>query len=205
MQSSLALALAVQCSLSAEGVAKPAPTLDGALRRVGGEGRAVRLQAADWSAPSSPDMANATAVEGKITLRFILTTPAVFPSMGWCPDVFQIAKTEGAATDNPSVLQLNATLHECTVTLKAAAISRAQHYSGWVQRTGEKGTENSTEKTALIIGPGQPHRVVPAGSVFWFEVAQGEVADFIKTLHDQGLCTGTWQADGWGRGWVGKA
>jgi CRISPR-associated protein (Cas_Cmr3) len=111
-----------------------------------------------------------------------LTTPAIFDVNGWYPDAF-----------NNAADTFTALLHGVCVTLTAAAIARAQHYSGWVKHEGK-------------IGPGQPHRVVPAGSVFWFTLANGSQSKgFIDELHDKGLCTGAWQADGWGMGLVGAA
>lgn len=162
-------------------------SLEAATRRLGGEGRFVRFEKRDgaqpWQTPTPPK-----GLRQAIRIRFILTTPAVFPEKGWYPD--------GLAYD-PVSNTIHGHLHingkTMVVTLLAAAITRAQSYSGW--QKDEQGQPN----------PGRPWRVVPAGSVYWLQVTAGDAPD----LWEQSLCTdgvhGQWHSNGWGRGLVGLA
>jgi CRISPR-associated protein Cmr3 len=153
--------------------------LDGEARRVGGEGRFARFSAADGKTlwPAMPKEAANTA-----RIRVVLITPAVFESGGWRPDWIGKSQQDGGA----SVLKGTWPETHFEVTLVAAAISRAQSYSPW-------------QKYGNATGPGRAWRVVPAGSVYWFDIPARQAA----ALHGRSLCTGQWQRDGWGYGLVG--
>ena len=174
--------LAVSCT---------APGLHGAARRLGGEGRFVRIQeAAKPALRDAPDAMRVKLAGAKRT-RCVLVTPAVFENNGWYPDWIAGVSTN----DNLAAWQghwpaegTNATQQ---VTLIAAAITRAQTFSAWQPSAARPSP-----------GPGRAWRVVPAGTVFWFDVPDG--ADALA-LWGRSLCTGDWQRDGWGRCLVGVA
>lgn len=160
-------------------------SLHGTTRRLGGEGRFVRFEKRDdalpWQSPAKPNgLAQATHI------RFILTTPAVFPEKGWHPDGLAFDK---ASNTIQGYLHING--KAIAVQLLAAAITRAQSYSGW--QPDEQGQPN----------PGRPWRVVPAGSVYWLKLQSGDA----QALWGESLCTdsehGLWHSQGWGRGLVG--
>jgi hypothetical protein len=161
--------------------------LHGCTRRLGGEGRFVRFEQCDpnrlWSSAIPPQ-----GLDKATRIRFILTTPAVFPEKGWHPDTLAY---------DPATNTIAGTLciggRAISVQLLAAAINRAQSYSGWPM--GSDGRP----------GPGRPWRVVPAGSVYWLKVQAGDAPG----LWEQSLCANTsqdlWHDNGWGRGLVGLA
>jgi hypothetical protein len=162
------------------------PTLHGEARRLGGEGRFVRVE----SCPQHVDLPLRPHINGTRPLvRFVLVTPAIFEKCGWHPDWMKVVPAPAHA-DAPGAISGNFKTSGGGVlrlTLVAAAISRAQSYSGW--QAGKDGR----------AGPGQPWRVVPAGSVFWLRVEEGDPAD----LWGISLCQGRWREDGWGVGLVG--
>lgn len=122
-----------------------APTLkDGDLVRLGGDGRAARVQAATLNLPA-PDWAR---IEREGRFRLILNTPGIFAD-GWQP---------------PGV----------PGTLVAAAVSRADTLSGWNLVTGQ---------------PKPAQRAAPVGSVYWYQLQAGKLADLdkLKQLADNGL------------------
>lgn len=162
-------------------------SLHGSTRRLGGEGRFVRFEQCKpdrlWTAVTPPP-----GLDKATRIRFILTTPAVFPEKGWHPDTLAYNPTTNTIGGT-----LNITGRSIAVQLLAAAINRAQSYSGWQQNSDSR------------PGPGRPWRVVPAGSVYWLQVQAGDA----PALWEQSLCTNThtdaWQDNGWGRGLVGLA
>jgi hypothetical protein len=168
---------------------KEPQSLDGNTRRLGGEGRFVRFEEIRnaLQQPAKPkDLDKATRI------RFVLTTPAVFPDQGWHPDALAYDPT--TKTIHGSLTINGQTIH---VQLLAAAITRAQSYSGW-----QPSTDTARQGHP---GPGRPWRVVPAGSVYWLQVPKGDA----PMLWGQSLCTdgphGQWHTNGWGRGFVGLA
>lgn len=150
--------------------------LAGQPRRVGGEGRLSRIA----SPPRPLELpALLPLADCAVRVRFVLTTPAVFPRNGWRPDWLPAgANAEGVVPGT-----------DIRIRLAAAAITRAQSYSGWQPRDDGAGR----------AGPGQPWRVVPAGSVYWLDVVSGDA----RALHGASLCEGRWRDDGWGYGLVG--
>jgi CRISPR-associated protein Cmr3 len=150
--------------------------LEDSARRLGGEGRFVRFSAGQGvSLPSAPGAAKSAG-----SIRFVLITPAIFEKGGWRPDWLQTSD-RGLSGAVPGT--------DIVVTLTAAAIPRAQSYSGW---------QCDSEGRA---GPGRPWRVVPAGSVYWFDIVSGSA----ERLHLHSLCAPNWQRDGWGYGVIGAA
>lgn len=168
-------------------------SLHGITRRLGGEGRFVRFEKKDTALP---EPAQPKGLVKATRIRFVLSTPAVFPMQGWHPDSL-------AYDPSTDTIHGNLTINGTTIAVKllAAAITRAQSYSGW-----QPATDNDPNTTHQgQPGPGRPWRVVPAGSVYWLEVPAGDA----PALWGQSLCTddphGQWLTNGWGRGFVGLA
>ncbi len=164
-----------------------AASLHGEVRRVGGEGRFVRIEAA-----GSPGLPMCPGLSRARIARFVLLTPALFEKHGWYPDFMQQILDSAGTTHIEGKLSPPGK-QPVVLRIVAAAISRAQSYSGWQARRDDSGSQ--------VAGPGQPWRVVPAGSVYWFEVLSGNAAD----LWMQSLCVDRWRQDGWGVGMVGVA
>lgn len=168
-----------------------AHALNGVARRVGGEGRFAFIRAAanlPW--PAVPqDLPKAGQADASVRVRFILITPALFDD-GWAP---QQTLTRGSA-DNPDGWFV---CNGVACRIVAAALPRAQAFSGWGAGGADRGNGQGSKKP----GPGLPTRVVPAGSVYWLEIQSGNPAD----LHLQSLCDARHAADGWGYGVVGVA
>lgn len=162
-------------------------SLDGQARRLGGEGRFVRIESLAEDRFRLPPVPDGLKLATRV--RFILTTPAVFPGNGWYPDC--LSTLQGAAGAGPRIAgRIPLEDGDMEIVLVAAAISRAQSWSGW-----------TATKNQLQGGPGRPYRVVPAGSVYWFDVAKGDA----PRLWRRSLCDPAWAADGWGHGLVGMA
>lgn len=159
--------------------------LDGVARRVGGEGRfALIRRAASTTLPRPPaSLYAATQTENPQRVRFVFVTPAVFDA-GWGPHEAVARQTRGAPHDGWFER------HGVVCRIVAAAIPRAQSYSGW--RPGADGRPP---------GPGLPTRVLPAGTVYWLEIRSGDPC----SLHAQSLCEPRHAHDGWGFGLVGVA
>jgi len=165
--------------------------LHGAARRLGGEGRFVRFEAAPTPAMRTPPDAVRRALNEAVRVRVLLVTPAVFESGGWHPDWLS-PRGSGAGQQLHGDWPGEADHSESAgLTLVAAAISRAQSYSGW-----------QPAQAGQPAGPGRAWRVVPAGSVYWFDLPAGANA---LSLWGRSLCTGQWLRDGWGRCVVGTA
>ncbi len=125
--------------------------------RVGGEGRLSALTAGDaW--PQMPERLR-QALRGKKHkgvkhLRLILQTPALFKA-GWRPDWLDEHTLTG---EHPCIAGLQ-------LKLCAAAVERWQAISGWDMRHNK---------------PKAVRRLVPAGSVYWFEVIGNTFKDWDK-------------------------
>jgi CRISPR-associated protein Cmr3 len=130
---------------------------------LGGERRLVhwsrRGDAALWQCPE-PVRA---ALRGAKRIRLVLATPAVF-AKGWRPAWLSDGSLQGAPPGNAHV----------QLRLVGAASGRWRAVSGWsLQPLEETGRP----------GPKPIRRMVPAGSVYFFEVASGDPA----SLADQWL------------------
>jgi CRISPR-associated protein Cmr3 len=167
-----------------------ARSLNGAARRLGGEGRFVRFEQLEplLPLPKKPD-----GLEQAQLVRCILITPAVFANNGWFPDWMTEDEATGTRAGRlPTPGPTGSETVDLQIVLKAAAIVRAQSYSGWQPKSSESKRDD---------GPGQPYRVVPAGSVYWFEVPAGAGPQ----LWMKSLCMEPWASDGWGICLVGLA
>lgn len=89
-------------------------------------------------------------------VRMYLATPAVFEN-GWKPGWIRKANHNGA----PQLIGSPPDLKGITLRLVAAAVPRRQAISGWSVRTTH-------------FGPRPTHWCAPAGSVYFFEVLEGD-------------------------------
>jgi CRISPR-associated protein Cmr3 len=112
--------------------------------------------------------------KGVSSLRMILATPAIF-SNGWLPDWIEPKEMEG------NIPGLN-----IRVKLVSAVTGRWTPIAGW-----------SYEKKARGIKP--LHRMVPAGSVYFFNVLGGGTDDSVwEKLWLRSVCGGQYKNDGFG-------
>ena len=136
-------------------LARFAQSLSLAGRRVGGEARSAALLTRTGADPSVFDGPKDTRLfDGLRTLkagdsfRLILATPAIFLG-GWRPGWIDAVTHEGHPPLTNGRLKLR---------LIAAAVDRWIPYSGWDMKRK---------------WPRDVRRMVPAGSVYWFELLQG--------------------------------
>jgi CRISPR-associated protein Cmr3 len=101
--------------------------------------------------PNLDDETLREQIEESGRFTLVLTTPVVFREGGWRPDFIQ--------EDNTG------TLGGCYVKLVGAAVGRFQHLGGWDLAEGR---------------PKTTQRAVPAGSVYFFELKKGTVADLFE-------------------------
>jgi CRISPR-associated protein Cmr3 len=127
---------------------------DAGLLRLGGDGRGAEVHSVSADWPQ-PDDALWSRIEQEGRFRLLLTTPGLFPE-GW--------RLPGVADDGvwrgPDGLQAR---------LVAAAVPRAGVVSGW---------------DLALRRPKAAARVVPAGSVYWFEAMTGEASGLRKLAED---------------------
>jgi len=126
------------------------------LHPIGGERRLAVWKAGrdpGWSCP--PEIKNAFGE--KHHLRMVLATPAVF-SGGWLPGWIDKDTLKG---------QPPGASRDITLRLVSASVGRWKPLSGW---SLEKG------------GPKPIRRLVPAGSVYFFEVTEGNPVDLVEPL-----------------------
>ena len=110
-------------------------------------------------------------------LRLILATPAIFYNMtdichGWLPGWLKYDgnSIEGAPPDAPQGLKLK---------LVSACVDRWKPISGWSLEKTDQGNKR---------GPKPVRRLVPAGSVYFFKVVEGDAVDLVKTFWLKSIC-----------------
>ncbi len=135
-----------------------AETIEGAVRRIGADGRTAYFTGSNaW--PRIPnDLARGLdGLRPGSVFRLVLATPAVF-SAGWIPgwlNESDLTSRKGLVPEAPGL----------RLRLVAAACDRWQAYSGWNMEKG---------------GPRAIRRLVSAGAVYWFELIKGSGADIAK-------------------------
>lgn len=142
------------------------------VHSLGGKRRLAHFSAdnhetsAYWKCPESI----LNAVKEKTYIRMVLATPAYF-SKGWLPGGF-----------NEELVYENAWESGVNLRLLSACIPRWQPVSGW--RYGEipedHSKENSAQKNEKTGREKPVRRLVPAGSVYFFEVTKGNAEDLVK-------------------------
>ncbi len=127
----------------------PLDALHGKVRRLGADGRSVRLTAdAAWPALDAQLAEALSQLVPGDHFRLVLATPAVF-SAGWRPGWADSGLIPGTATK---------------VALVAAAVDGWIAASGWSLRSGQ---------------PRAIRRLAPAGSVYWFKLLEGSGRDLL--------------------------
>ena len=140
------------------GVSGAGELLDrGGVVRLGGDGRGA--QVVPWKPAAGERVMPWEVLPSSGSFRMILATPGVFRG-GWLPPGVD-AEGEDHVLD----------FHGLRARLVAAAVGRAGVVSGW----------NLAERR-----PKPAEKVVPAGSVYWFERIEGEVSA-LAALRDEGL------------------
>jgi len=131
----------------------------GPFHTLGGERRlaywAIEESQKGWICPDEV----AKALAGKKRVRMMLATPAIF-SDGWRPGWLDGWPERKAPNYWPKDLKLK---------LVSACTDRWKPISGWSLEKGSR-------------GPKAIRRLVPAGSVYFFEVLSGDVGDLAKKL-----------------------
>lgn len=150
------------------------------INTIGGERRLAWWETMDsppegWVCPEAVKK----ALNNSTKIRMVLATPALF-TRGWCPGWIDEEKLTGTP---PGVQGLN-------LKLVSACIDRWKPLSGWNMEKGHK------------RGPKPLRRLVPAGSVYFFEVGKpgdGEtLADlWLESVSDE-FEEGQEQRDGFG-------
>ncbi|MDD5033358.1 MAG: type III-B CRISPR module-associated Cmr3 family protein [Methylococcaceae bacterium] len=152
--------------------------IHGHVGRFGADGRTARFASAnEWPAIGEKLSKALSALKPGSRFRLVLVTPAIFQhgwrsdlrmestrqrrgltaifQHGWRPDWLDEHDLTGTLPGLPGV----------KVRLVAAALDRWQPYSGW----------DMEEKKVRAI-----RRLVPAGSVYWFELVEGNGAELTK-------------------------
>ncbi|MEW6309280.1 MAG: type III-B CRISPR module-associated protein Cmr3 [Bacillota bacterium] len=139
------------------------------LATLGGERRLAEFMAVDgidWSMPRSVSQ----ALAGARAVRMLLATPALF-DQGWLPGWVEPSSMRGTPPGMPGLW----------LRLRGATLERWRPISGW---------------DLHARGPKAGRRLAPAGSVYFFEVEQGDPAAlaelWLKSISDnpQDCCDG---------------
>lgn len=121
---------------------------------------------------------NFSEIEKKVLqdrkFKIVLTTPAVF-KQGWIPDGISSTTGEGV-------------LFGCKVKLVGASLGRYINVGGWNLATNR---------------PKPTQRAVPAGSVYCFEMLNGEDGANISTHFGKSILSGEWAKQGFGLSFIG--
>lgn len=162
-----------------------ASSLNHRVARVGADGRSVR-----YGVPRNeglfemPDALRQALLSRSMQkgqrFRLVLATPAVFAS-GWRPDWlvpnangYLVGRVNGAGA---------------SVRLVSAAVGRCQSHSGWRMERDAQGRQ---------LGAKATRRVVPSGSVYWFEWLQKPSMDELDALYLQSISSDEQdRRDGW--------
>jgi len=135
---------------------------------IGGERRLARLKAQETQEGWGFPLDLASKFSGKLKVRMVLATPAIF-SDGWLPGWLNGWKDDKKIPDYwPKGLRLK---------LVSACIDSWKPISGW-----------SLEKGKRKPGPKPIRRLVPAGSVYFFEVLEGDAAAMAESLWLKSVC-----------------
>jgi CRISPR-associated protein Cmr3 len=132
-----------------------------AMHTIGGERRMIHLRAADSPAWNCPDALK--AVKDVRHLRLVLATPALFPEKGWLPGWLD-DKLEGAPPGSDVKLRL-----------RSVCLDRWKPISGWSYEKGR-------------LGAKAIRRLVPAGSVYFFDVMDGQGYQCIENGWLRSVC-----------------
>jgi len=156
------------------------------LASIGGERRLAEFAARSsdgedgWSAPTT--LLN--ALRRARGVRMVLATPAVF-AQGWLPGWVDPQSLEAHPPGADPSLKL---------VLRSACLERWRPISGW---SLEAATSDGTGRSRP--GPKPSRRMVPAGAVYFFEVAAGDPVSLAERLWLESVCDQVQdRADGFG-------
>lgn len=142
------------------------------LHPIGGERRLAHWRSLQeikgWSIPERLEKAMNNC-PAKKKLRMVLATPAIF-SKGWLPGWLEEGRPEGA----PEGVKLR---------LVGACTERWRPISGWSLERYD--TETKQRKKP---GPKSIRRLVPTGSVYFFELDEGNAIDVARSLWLRSVC-----------------
>lgn len=144
--------------------------LDQRVRRLGADGRSVRMAARAGVWPAIPKEIDTALKKLRPDDRFclVLATPAIF-SEGWRPGRW----LQGTTVDGKTIYRGTPPgLQGVKVELIAAAVERWVPYSGWDMKPHGSRTVSGT--------PLAVRRLAPAGSVYWLKLVSGSAADLSK-------------------------
>jgi len=197
--------------------------------RLGADGAAAWFKQMNQNGPEAhfQDLANQLkhVKQGSIVCLY-LATPACFARNGWYPDGLAPKGTDGEANnflkprpagsaadkvgsgdELPLVGRLVGWPDGSQVRLLAAAVEAYVPYSGWKQRPPKAETEPRTrpgrknaEHPVTPVRDSALQRLVPAGSLYWFEVTQWKNCErhFWTNLMLQSCCRAEHARDGLG-------
>jgi len=120
------------------------------IHPIGGERRLVQWNKVDAPAGWECPAEITSALTGCKFVRMILASPAIFKN-GWLPDWIDATTLQGVIPGS-----------SVKVILKSAALQRWKAISGWSYE---------------LKGPKPIRRMVPTGSVYFFEVVEGNTAE----------------------------
>lgn len=147
----------------------------------GGERRIARWRrGGEWPSLTSPGVEDLIADIGQYQgLRVQLVTPGIFPEAAWHPDFLE--KKEG---------YLEGPIHGALLRLRAAIVPRWEPVSGWDYALAKRNEGQRGEKAI--------RRLVQPGSVYFFEVLEGDAGELAQALFMGSLCAGQEERDGYG-------
>ena len=147
-----------------------ADALPDGLLRFGGDGRAARLQRADWQ-PPEPDW---QFIKQQKACRILLTTPGLFVD-GW--------RLPGMDASG------NWQLPDGSLKgrVLAAAVARSRTVSGWDLTAFSDPRREREKRTAGLGHPKPAQRSVPVGSVYWLTELDGDIRGGLQRLLSEGL------------------
>jgi CRISPR-associated protein Cmr3 len=136
---------------------------------LGGKGGLTYLEPSPHGWPECPRSLR-EALAGADGLRLILATPAYFAE-GWRPD--WLTEQHGVWRGSPPGVP------DLTLVLRAAALERWEAHSGWDTLAFKRADPSLKQQGAgLPITPAR--RLVPAGSVYWFDIEKGRPEEAAK-------------------------
>lgn len=150
---------------------------DKGIIRLGGEGKAAYFKKTKCPAFVLGNTVSRDKNTQNTMFKLYFATPAVFEK-GWLPSWIK----------DQDQKQYTGTYHGLKVSLAAAAVSRYQTLGGFDMKNQK---------------PKAMYRVIPPGSVYYFQLEEGTFQDAVEKFHDQRI-SDFYQEQGFGWAFVGK-